>query len=328
MQNFWKNLVRPFTVLAPMEDVTDTVFRRVIGFCGAPDVYFTEFTSTDGLCSAGRDAVIHRLQYTETEGPLVAQIWGNNPENYFTSAKLLHSLGFDGIDINIGCPVPKIVKNGCCSALIDNPALVKELFLAAKEGGQGIPVSIKTRLGFKRKVTEEWSQFLIELAPAAITMHGRTAKQMSKARADWNEIGTVVQIRNEINPNITIIGNGDIVRREQFKEMHDQYGVDGIMVGRGVFSEPYIFNRSDTCPPWDQRAENEKLQLLLFHMTLHRSVWGDQKPFLALKKFFKIYISAFPGASELRSLLMNTNSLDEAILLIENWQNRQPLYAA
>ena len=324
MNNFWKLLPRPFSVLAPMEDVTDTVFRRLIGSCGAPDVYFTEFTSTDGLCSKGRDAVIHRLQFTEGERPLVAQIWGNTPEHYYKTAQLLTEMGFDGIDINLGCPVPKIVKNGCCSALIDNPTLVAELYQATTEGAPQLPVSIKTRLGFKRKVTEEWSQFLLELNPAVLTMHGRTARQMSKVPANWDEIAKVVEIRNALQSDTIVIGNGDVTKRSQFAEFHERYGVDGIMVGRGIFQDPYLFDLSLADDYWEQQSEQQKLSLLLTHIRLHRSVWGERKPYAILKKFFKIYVSSFAGASELRTLLMQTNSMQDAADVIEQWLQRSP----
>jgi len=165
--NFWKTLPRPFSVLAPMEDVTDSAFRRFIAKCGRPAVFYTEFTSTDGICSAGFSGVKHRLKYTEDERPLVAQIWGNNPDNYFKTCRILCEMGFDGIDINMGCPVPKVAKKGACSALIDNPDLARELIIAAKEAAGKIPISVKTRLGFKHLKTEEWGQTLLELKPAA-----------------------------------------------------------------------------------------------------------------------------------------------------------------
>ena len=149
MQGFWQQLQKPFTVLAPMEEVTDTVFRRVVAQCGRPDVFFSEFTSVEGLCSQGREAVVRRLHFTAEERPLVAQVWGLEPRNFFESARLIKQLGFDGIDINMGCPVPKIIKGGSCGALIEAPALAQELVAAAKEGAGGLPVSVKTRLGFR-----------------------------------------------------------------------------------------------------------------------------------------------------------------------------------
>ena len=204
MNGFWDNLTRPITALAPMEDVTDTVFRRIVVRCGPPDVFFTEFTNADGLCSRGRDAVIHRLRFTEEERPIVAQIWGNNPEHYRTVCSQIRDMGFDGIDINMGCPVRKIVKTGACSALIDNPPLAREIIIATMEGAGETPVSIKTRMGFTKRRTEEWSSFLLDLKPAVLTMHGRIAKDMSDVPADWQEIGKVVRIRDATGSNTLI----------------------------------------------------------------------------------------------------------------------------
>ncbi|MEZ4753924.1 MAG: tRNA-dihydrouridine synthase [Bdellovibrionota bacterium] len=302
--NFWLKLPKPFSVLAPMEDVTDTVFRCLIGKCGRPDVFFTEFTSTDGLFSRGREAVIHRLHYTEEERPLVAQIWGNNPENYYKAAKLLVEMNFDGIDINMGCPVPKIIKNGCCSALIENEPLAKELILAAMEGAGDIPVSIKTRTGFKKARTEEWANFLLDLKPAAITMHGRTATQMSKVDANWDEIAKVVKLRNEKELDIPIIGNGDVVSMSQVSEMHQKYGVDGVMIGRGVFNDLFVFDRNPNRTVLSELPVETKLKMLLEHAEAYVERWGDTRRFGPMKKFFKVYINNFREASTLRTRLV------------------------
>ena len=210
MKSFWNNLPRPFTVLAPMEDVTDTVFRRIVARNGKPDVFFTEFVNVDGMCSPGREAVVHRLKHTEEERPLVAQVWGLKPENFARAAADIRSMGFDGIDINMGCPVRKIVKTGACSALIDNPPLAGEIIIATMEGAGATPVSIKTRMGFTKRRTEEWSSFLLDLKPAVLTMHARIAKDMSDVPADWQEIGKVVRIRDSMGSNTLIVGNGDV----------------------------------------------------------------------------------------------------------------------
>ena len=319
-RTFWQKLPKPFSVLAPMEDVTDTVFRRLVAKCGRPDVFFTEFTSTDGLFSKGREAVIHRLQYTEEERPLVAQIWGNKPENYYKAARLLVEMNFDGIDINMGCPVPKIVKNGCCSALIDNESLAKEIILACKEGAGNTPVSVKTRLGFKKKRTEEWTDFLLDLKPAALCMHGRTAKEMSKVPADWDEIGKVVEIRNSKNSDTIIVGNGDIMSLEQAQQMHDKYSVDGIMIGRGVFSDLFVFNKNPNRPVLADLSIETKLQMLIEHAEGYVNRWGTSRRFSAMKKFFKVYVSNFDDACILRTKLVEeTKTLDEVKEVIEEF---------
>ncbi len=319
MNTFWHNLEKPFTVLAPMEDVTDTVFRRIIADCGRPDIFVTEFTSADGLCSEGRLAVSKRLLYTEVERPLVAQIWGNNPSNYYKAAKMLKEQGFNGIDINMGCPVQKIVKNGCCSALIDNPALAKELVVAAIEGAEGLPVSVKTRIGFKKKVTEKWASFLLELKLPVLTFHARTSKQMSKVPAEWDEIKKIVNLRKEISPETLIIGNGDIISLEDGYSKASFSNVDGLMIGRGVFKDPFIFNKNTDENFFVNLDPKIRLSLLLKHSRLHEKVWANKKPFKILKKFYKIYVSDFRGASELRSDLMQTNTLVEVEKVIAQW---------
>lgn len=310
-ESFWNKLQAPILALAPMEDVTDTVFRRLVASCGRPDVFFTEFASADGICSRGRDGVIHRLKYTEEERPLVAQIWGNKPENYYKAAQLIFEMGFDGIDINMGCPVHKIVKDGACSALVENQPLAQELICAAKEGAGGLPVSVKTRLGFRSWKTEEWTSFLLGLEPAVLTVHGRIAKDMSKKPARWDEIGRVVEIRDDLGVSTLVLGNGDVESLEDAYQKTEQYKVDGIMIGRGIFNDLFIFNR-ETTRPLRIREPQEKIDLLLQHCRLHRKVWEGQKPYKVLKKYFKIYVNGFHGASELRAQLMETNSLQEA----------------
>ncbi len=312
----WKSLPRPFSVLAPMEDVTDTVFRRLIASCGRPDVFFSEFTSTDGMFSPGETRVIHRLEYTEGERPLIAQIWGNDPEKYLRAAKKIADMGFDGIDINMGCPVSKIVTNGCCSALIDNPTLARELYLAAVEGAGQIPVSIKTRLGFKKLHTEPWAEFLLALKPPALIMHGRVAKDLSKKPANWEEIGKVVELRNQEGSDTVIVGNGDVKSLAQIDHCHEMYGVDGVMVGRGIFDNPYLFNRD--APHFSEMTRKQKLDLLWHHISLFEDHWSGKKPYRVLKKFFKIYASHFAGASELRMKLVETESASEARALLDS----------
>lgn len=313
MKNIWQDLPRPFFVLAPMEDVTDTVFRRLIADCGRPDLFFTEFTSVEGLESAGREKVIHRLRYTEEERPLIAQIWGITPENYFQSAKLAREMGFNGLDINMGCPVPKIIKQGACSALITNPTLAGEIIAAAKEGAGDMPVSVKTRIGFNEVITEEWTGFLLEQDIAALSVHGRTVKQMSKVDANWEEIAKVVKLRNQMNITTPIIGNGDVTSYQQGLEYVDKYGVDGVMIGRGVFQNPWIFN-----PDKDIELVTllERLQLMQKHVQMFQQEWEGEKHMAILKKFFKIYLQSFPGASDYRVKYMEATTYEEVLELL------------
>lgn len=309
MQNFWQKLPKLFTVLAPMDDVTDTVFRQVILRVARPDVFFTEFINVEGLCSKGREALLPRLRFSKGEHPIVAQIWGIKPENFREAAKLIKDSGFDGVDINMGCPDKKVTKNGAGAALIDNPGLAKEIIIAAKEGAGGLPVSVKTRIGFKVEKTEEWLEFLLKQDLAALTIHARTAKEMSKVPARWEEIGKAVKLRDELKAKTVIIGNGDVASFREVLEKHWQFGVDGVMIGRGIFQNPWVFqpHEMSTC----EASEAERLKLLLFHAKLWQKTWADKKSFIILRKFFKVYASGFLGASALRTQLLQVNSLAE-----------------
>lgn len=300
-----------------MEDVTDTVFRRIVAKCSPPDVYYTEFTSTDGLLSKGSNAVKHRLDYTESERPIVAQLWGLNPEKYYKTAKILAEQKFDGIDINMGCPVAKIVKNGACSALIDNPALAIEIINATKEGAPNLPLSIKTRLGFNTYKTESWSETLLNQNIEVLIMHGRLAKDLSKKPANWNLIKKVVEIKNSLKKDIIVIGNGDITSRENGLIKANESGVDGLMIGRAVFENLFVFTEDNT--NFKNLAVEEKLTLLKDHISLHREVWKEVKPFRVLKKFFKIYAQGFEGASVLRDQLINSNDENQAYKIIDEF---------
>lgn len=318
INSIWHKLPRPFSVLAPMEDVTDTVFRQIVMGCGRPDLFFTEFTSADGMFSAGRDKVIHRLDFDISEKPLIAQIWGNKPENYYSAARDIAALGFDGLDINMGCPVSKVIGKGSCSALIDNRALADELITAAREGlGGKIPLSVKTRLGFKEIQTEEWIGFLLEKRLSAITVHGRVAKHLSKYPANWEEIALAVKLKNAHSPDTVIVGNGDVQSFTDIHQKHQQYGVDGVMIGRGIFHNLFIFNPQgpDTM---SGLSKEQRLNMLRSHIQKHMGFWGEVSQFAALKKFFKIYLSNFNGASDLRVAMLETKSPEEALNLIDS----------
>lgn len=309
MINFWHKLPKPFFILAPMEAVTDIVFRHVVAQSAAPDVYMTEFTNAASFCSVkGEHSTRGRLDFSTDEHPMVAQIWGTNPEHFAVMGKALAQKGFAGIDINMGCPDKSIIKGGSCAALIENPALAAELIAAAKVSG--LPVSVKTRLGFKIIKTEEWTGFLLQQNLAALTIHGRTQKEMSKVPAHWDEIGKVVNLRDQLNPDTLIIGNGDVRDRKHGEELIKTYKTDGIMIGRGIFHNPFAFEK-DAKP----HSKDELLGLLQFHLDLFDQ--HQPRKFDPLKRFFKIYIRDFSGASELRAKLMQAHSTNEARLLIK-----------
>lgn len=308
MVNFWNNLSKPFLVLAPMEDVTDFVFREIVSSLPRPDVFFTEFTSAEGLTSKGQDRVIRKLKYSENQRPIVAQIWGLSPEALNKAAKLVQELGFDGIDINMGCPERSVVKRGAGAGLIKNHTLVAEQISAVREGANKIPVSVKTRIGIGQIVTEQWIGFLLTQKLDALTVHGRTARQMSLGNANWEEIGLAVKIRDKVAPETIIIGNGDVKNFAQAFELHEKFGVDGAMIARGIFSDPWVFDRSGKNMA---HTKSEYLETLLKHVQLYESTWGKTKNFAAMKKFFKMYVKNFDGANELRLQLMETKKASE-----------------
>lgn len=314
MNNIWNTLKKPFLVLAPMENVTDTVFRQIVAYSGKPDLFFTEFTNADGMCSEGQETVIERLKFQEIERPIIAQIWGNNPKNYIKAAKIIQQMGFDGIDINMGCPDKSIVKKGCCSGLINNPNLAKEIILAARKEAGNLPVSVKTRIGYSKIQTEEWIGFLLEQNLDAITIHGRTKKEMSKVKAHWDEIGKAVVLRNTMKKKTRIIGNGDVKSYKEAMDKHQQYEVDGVMIGRGVLSNLWIFNPS--VDP-TRLSIRDKLKLLIDHIELFDKTWGSKKPFDGIKKFYKVYTSAMPNASEFRLKLMEFKTPQETITFLQ-----------
>lgn len=314
--NFWNTIDRPIIALAPMEDVTDTVLRELLLDVADPSalhVVMTEFVSTDGLVhEKARKRVVHRLQVTKQEHALlkeknvkiVAQIWGNTPEHYQTVIKeIAEKMEFDGIDINMGCPVPKVVRRGSCSGMIGNPTLAKEIILACKEASD-LPVSVKTRIGLKSVATEEWIGHVLETQPAALTIHGRTQKQMSDGLADWSEIAKAARLRDRLGLDLPIIGNGDIQSIDEARTKCAAFGLDGAMIGRGIFNNPWLFMEEQR-----ERSKEEKLDMLWKHTELFDRVWGGSKNFHILRRYYSIYSKGFHGAADLRAALMRTESI-------------------
>jgi tRNA-dihydrouridine synthase len=314
MRNFWKDLKKPILIQAPMEDVTDTVFRQIIAICGKPDVFFTEFTNVEGLCSRGRDKVGKRLIFTPSERPIVAQIWGRTPGKFLEAAKIIKLRGFDGIDINMGCPQKNVIKKGACGALIDNPILAKEIILAVREGAGGLPISVKTRIGVRDMQTEKWTSFLLGLNLDVLIIHGRTVAEMSDVPCHWREIGKVVKLRDSLKSKTLIIGNGDIKSREDALGKIKKYGLDGVMIGRGIFDSPWIFNKDIDSA---KISHEEKIKLLIEHLTLFDKTWGKEKNFSSMKKFYKIYISSLPDAKNVRIKLMGLKNAKETLKFLK-----------
>jgi tRNA-dihydrouridine synthase len=307
--NIWQELDKPILILAPMDDVTDTVFRRIVAGCARPDVFFTEFANVDGYQSPGKHAVEKKLRFYPEEQPLIAQLWGVKPENFYKTAKDLSKKGYAGLDLNMGCPVKNVIKAGACAALIQNRDLAHEIIIATQKGAGELPVSIKTRIGTK-DYDESWLGFLLEHKPAMLTVHFRSVKEMSKVDAHWELAEQIVELRNKISPNTLIIGNGDVLTRDQAEKLSKKYNLDGIMIGRGIFSDPYIFAK-DT--PWKNMTKERKVELFVSHIELFEKEWGRSKNPAILKKFAKVYINGFDGAKELREKLMQANSTEELL---------------
>lgn len=315
-----KNLKRPFFVLAPMLDVTDAPFRAMFAKYGKPDILWTEFISADGLCSRGKEKLMHMLKYTEAERPIIAQIFGSNPETIYGASALIAELGFDGVDINMGCPDRSVLKGGAGAALIKTPELARAIIRAANEGiastGKKIPVSVKTRTGFNKVELEEWIPELIKENIWALTIHARTKKELSQVPARWGDVARVVEIVKVSGKNILIIGNGDVKDMEDGRKKALETGCDGIMIGRGAFGKPWLFNANSNI---ESVTLEKRLNILLEHTKLFEETLGGVKNFSVMKKHFKAYVNGFNGASELRIKLMEANNYMEVESIITDF---------
>lgn len=316
--HFWETLPKPFFVLAPLANVTDAAFRRVIAKYGKPDVLWTEFVSADGLVLGNRDVLLRDLVFTEAERPIVAQFFSSSPEMMEKAAALAQELGFDGIDINMGCPDKSVEKQGAGAKLILNPERAVELVAAAKRGAPNLPVSVKTRLGYNKDILEEWLPKILAAEPAVLTLHARTRKEMSKVPAHWERVRRAVEIRNELGSKTLIVGNGDVKDLEDAKQKAVESGADGVMLGRAIFGTPWLYNPSYV-PDLPTR-----LRIAVEHSKLFEELLGDIKNFALMKKHFKAYAEGFPGAKELRIRLMETHNAQEIETIIEEFLAQQP----
>ncbi len=312
-QGFWKTLKKPIFVLAPMANVTDASFRRVIAKYGKPDVTWTEFVSVDGLISEqGRDKLLVDFWYSEQERPIVAQIFGAKPDNFYEVAKLINKLGFDGIDINMGCPDRGVEKQGAGAALIKNFDLAKDIILATKKGAGNLPVSVKTRIGYNNNIIETWIPNLVETEPAAIAIHGRTRKEMSLVPAHWDVIAQAKDLIKKINSEIIVLGNGDVKDLNDAKKKVKDWGVDGIMIGRGIFGNPWLFN-----PGSAPNNLEDRLKVMVEHTKLFKKLFTGIKSFDLMKKHYKAYVTGFDQAKEIRTELFETKNSDEVVNIIK-----------
>lgn len=346
---FWDTLrnKKPFFALAPMADVTDISFRQaVVKYSrkgqegGGPDVLWTEFVSADGLILGGKEALLKDLEFLENERPIVAQLFTSNTKTMFEAAKLVAELGFDGLDINMGCPDKSIERQGAGACMIKNPSLAAEIILAAKNGvkasGNDIPISVKTRLGYHTLEIDSWIPLLLEQDIAALTVHARTRKELSKVPARWELLKKVVSLRDAISPNTLILGNGDITDISLGKRRAAESGADGVMIGRAALGNPWIFDersillqKSASIPriisqylpsTWVkklkgsqkytivQKSKEERIEALLYHAKIFDEKLGQHKNFARIKKHIKAYINGFEGAKELRVKLFDTVS--------------------
>lgn len=316
---FWGKFNRPIYAMAPMADVTDAAFRFIIAKYGKPDVLFTEFTSADGLCSAGRENLMKHLLYDESERPIVVQLFGNNPENFNKAAAFAKELGFDGVDLNMGCPVKDVVKTGSGAALINTPELAKEIIQAAKEGSQGLPISVKTRIGFNSIAIEEWLTHLLQADLAAVTLHLRTKKEMSLVAAHWEMIDIAVNLAK--NSNTLILANGDLKDLANADEMIKTTGIDGVMMGRAIYGYPWLFDRSRTK---ESITTQEKLQVMIEHAEYYEKIFDKRQNFAVMIKHLRAYASGFDGAKELRVMMEHVTGADDVKNKIESFlQNHQ-----
>jgi nifR3 family TIM-barrel protein len=313
--SFLDELPEPFFVLAPMDDVTDTVFRQIIADCAPPDLYFTEFVNVDGLQSPGREKLLHKLRFSEKEKPIIAQLWGLKPENFRKTAAEVKAMGFDGVDLNMGCPVKTVIKNGACAALIHNRELAAQIIQATREGvGADFPVSVKTRVGFTT-VELDWLEFLLsQKILNMLSIHGRTAKQLSKVPANWDLISQVRQMRDSLSPDTKILGNGDVMSRQDGLDLAQKHKLDGIMIGRGIFDDPFIFAEQS---PWKSFTKEQKIGLFRKHVELFAETYKNkERRFETLRKFCKVYINGFEGAKEFREEVMAADTTDDLLAIL------------
>lgn len=329
-KNIWDTLSHGFTVLAPMEGVTDVAFRQVIAKAGRPDLFFTEFTNVSSFASEkGRFSALERLEVAPSDAPIIAQIWGKNPAHFAEMAGALEELGFAGLDINMGCPDRHVNKAGGGAAMIQAPELAVECVREARKATR-LPVSVKTRLGYTYlDEFRKWLPILLQEKLAALTVHLRTRKEMSKVPAHYELIPEIAQLRDEIAPETRLVINGDIKDLAQVRALSRQYPqVDGFMIGRGVFENPYCF--TEYAPSQAELVELLRLHLDLFdaedakHCAKQAELMRDDPdfalqmdgrvrglPFEPLKHFFKIYVKGFAGAAELRAKLMECKNTEE-----------------
>jgi nifR3 family TIM-barrel protein len=308
IKGFWGKLSQPIYAMAPMADVTDAAFRYMIAKYGKPDVMFTEFVSCDGLCSSGRPNLMKYLLYDEIERPIAIQLFGEKPENFLKSAQFARELKFDGIDINMGCPVKTVTKTGSGAALINTPELAKEIIAATIEGAGELPVSVKTRIGYNSITIAEWVAHLLETNLAAITLHLRTKKELSQVEAHWQTVHEAVELARQTET--LLLANGDLNDLDQADEMIEKTGIDGVMMARAIYGYPWLFDRTKTR---GSITVEQRLDAMIEHSQLYEKIFDAKKNFAVMIKHLRAYATGFDGAKELRVMMEDVRNCDDVI---------------
>jgi len=320
---FWKKLKRPIIAIAPMSGVSDEPFRLMFLKYGKPSFFWTEFVSAEGLFSKGKDYCLKLLLHSKKERPIIAQLFGSDPACFEKAAKLVAGLGFDGIDINMGCPDTNIEKKGGGAALIKNFNLAKEIIRATLRGAQGgpkkIPVSVKTRIGYSENQIKEWIPAILEENIAVLTVHFRTRDEMYFSKANWEFAKDVVKIRDKIAPKTLVLGNGDIKTIEQAKQLVKETGLDGVVIGRAILGNPWFFSKH-------LPTAKDRLKAIVEHAEIFDKFHKDDvvkngkyKKFESMKKHFHAYARGFEGSKDLREQLMKTKNTAEVKKVVKSF---------
>ncbi|MBN1331350.1 tRNA-dihydrouridine synthase [Candidatus Dojkabacteria bacterium] len=342
--NFWMELPRPFFALAPMDGVTDLPFRLITNKYGNPDLLVTEFVPVEALIRGIKKA-FEDLRYEESEHPIIAQLYGHEPELFYFCAQITAELGFDGIDINMGCPARKIEQRGAGAGLIKTPDVAGKIVHAVKSGIDDwvengiswdnfpkeakkgriqkklleakaknpvrtqIPVSVKTRIGYDSPDIKNWFTALAKMNLDAVSIHGRTLRQAYRGKADWDQIEAAAKLIKQISPQTIVIGNGDIQTREMGAKYAEKYSVDGVMIGRAAVGNPWVFSSAP-------KPEGKKLfDVMIEHAQFHYKL-KDPKAFVQMRRILADYIKGIDGARELRAKLVRVNSPKEVEKLL------------
>ncbi len=317
----WQKLPQPIFGLAPMDGVTDHIFRTVVYRYGPPDVMFTEFVSVEGL-SRRIPALFNDLKYEKNERPMIAQIYGYEPEAFKASVKIVAELGFDAVDINMGCPAKSVVHSGGGAALIKECPHAKTIIKTCgetlkgifEETGKLLPLSVKTRLGYEKKMVKDWIGQLLDCKELSnISIHGRTLKQAYTGEADWEAIAEAAELAK--GSGKTILGNGDVKNLQDALERIQKYKVNGVLLGRASYGNPWLFREKERYRKGQNESEKTistetKITALLEHAKL---LWEHKDPrqFIQIRKHCGWYIKGFDGAAELRNKLVRVSTYPE-----------------